>query len=213
MDKNVESFLGELLRSGNPLISPPYSGIATFLRAPSQKGLSDLDIALIGIPFDGGVTNRAGARPGPREIRNRGFFAFQNHQSKIIPLQLCRVADIGDVPIPDRYSLDAGIGAIEAFYKRVAEAGVVPISAGGEAALRAGQAGTARLLGDYDLVVLDEAHTVEQVASDHFGQSVSSSTVRFLLRELYNERTDRGVLALIGDAGAIAAQVMIPVNM
>ena len=67
------------------------------------------------------------------------------------------------------------------------------------------QAAQAKLLGDYDLVVLDEAHTVEQVASDHFGRSVSSSTAGFLLRDLYNGRTDRGVLALIGDKEAIAA--------
>lgn len=62
-----------------------------------------------------------------------------------------------------------------------------------------------RLLGEYELVVLDEAHTVEQVAGDHFGMSVSSAKVAYLLRELYNDRTDRGVLALVGDKKAIAA--------
>jgi len=56
-----------------------------------------------------------------------------------------------------------------------------------------------RLLGGYDLVVLDEAHTVEQVASDHFGHSVSSSRVQFLLHELYEDRNDRGQLALLRD--------------
>jgi ATP-dependent DNA helicase DinG len=62
-----------------------------------------------------------------------------------------------------------------------------------------------RLLGEYDLVVLDEAHTVEQVAGDHFGSSVSAAQVAYLLRELYNDRTDRGVLALAGDRDAITA--------
>ncbi|MFA6135436.1 MAG: helicase C-terminal domain-containing protein [Phycisphaerae bacterium] len=66
-------------------------------------------------------------------------------------------------------------------------------------------AASARLLGEYDLVVLDEAHTLEQVAGDHFGSSVSSSTVNYLLRDLYNDRTDRGVLALAGDKDAIGA--------
>ena len=61
------------------------------------------------------------------------------------------------------------------------------------------------LLGKYDLVVLDEAHTVEQVASDHFGTDVTSSTVAFMLRELYNDRNDRGLLALAHDRDAIAA--------
>jgi len=67
----------------------------------------------------------------------------------------------------------------------------------------AGAAGS--LLGKYDLVVLDEAHTVEQVAGDHFGTSVTNSAVRFLLRELYNDRTDRGLLSLMGAAEAIRA--------
>ncbi|HUS47784.1 MAG TPA: helicase C-terminal domain-containing protein [Phycisphaerae bacterium] len=62
-----------------------------------------------------------------------------------------------------------------------------------------------RLLGDYDLVVLDEAHTVEQVAGDHFGRSVSSASVQHLLRELYNDRTNRGLLALMEAGDAIAS--------
>ncbi len=62
-----------------------------------------------------------------------------------------------------------------------------------------------RMLGEYDLVVLDEAHTIESVASDQFGQSVSSSNVAGLLRELYNDRTNRGLLAMIGAEDAIHA--------
>ena len=64
---------------------------------------------------------------------------------------------------------------------------------------------SARILGKYDLAVLDEAHTVERVASDHFGMSVSSSAATYLLRELYHDETDRGLLALVGDKGAIQA--------
>ena len=73
-------------------------------------------------------------------------------------------------------------------------------------ALRHGRRGSqAELLGGYDLLVLDEAHTLEAVASDHFGTSVSSGAVQTLLRELYNPRNDRGVLALADDAEAIRA--------
>ncbi|MDP6045768.1 MAG: helicase C-terminal domain-containing protein [Phycisphaerae bacterium] len=60
-------------------------------------------------------------------------------------------------------------------------------------------------LGDYDMVVLDEAHTVEQVAGDHFGRSVSWSMVRFLLRDLYNPKTDRGIVTMVADGQGIAA--------
>lgn len=50
------------------------------------------------------------------------------------------------------------------------------------------------ILPDYDAVILDEAHTVEAVASDHLGTSVSSGQVRFLLNRLYNPSTQKGVL-------------------
>jgi len=66
------------------------------------------------------------------------------------------------------------------------------------------QAEDLQFLGDYDMVVLDEAHTVEQVAGDHFGRSVSWSMVRFLLRDLYNAKTDRGIITMVGDGQGIA---------
>ena len=50
------------------------------------------------------------------------------------------------------------------------------------------------ILPDYDFAILDEAHTIEQVAGDHFGVSVSEAQVRYLLGSLYNERTGRGLL-------------------
>jgi ATP-dependent DNA helicase DinG len=63
----------------------------------------------------------------------------------------------------------------------------------------------ARLLGRYDLVILDEAHTVEQVAGRHFGRSVSAAAVLHVLRELYDGRKNRGLLAILQDEGAIEA--------
>jgi len=72
-------------------------------------------------------------------------------------------------------------------------------------ALKSDQAGQAKLLGDYDMAILDEAHTVEQVAGDHFGCSVSNSNVDYLLRDLYNAQNDRGILAIMGETDAIEA--------
>ncbi len=62
----------------------------------------------------------------------------------------------------------------------------------------------AELLGDYDLLILDEAHTLESSASDHFGLNVISSQVSGFLRDLYNPRNDRGLLSLTDDKDGIA---------
>lgn len=56
----------------------------------------------------------------------------------------------------------------------------------------------ANVLPDYKLVVIDEAHTLEQVATDHLGTSVSNSNVQYLLAGLFNERTGRGYLSGVG---------------
>lgn len=61
------------------------------------------------------------------------------------------------------------------------------------------------LLPPYQLVVIDEAHTLEAVAADHFGQSVSQGQVRFLLNRLHSERTGRGFLAAFGTMETVRA--------
>ena len=50
----------------DPLYEPRYQEIATFMRAPYRPDLADVDVALYGVAYDGGVTNRPGARHGPR---------------------------------------------------------------------------------------------------------------------------------------------------
>ena len=50
------------------------------------------------------------------------------------------------------------------------------------------------ILPDYDVVVLDEAHTIEAVAADHLGIGLSSGQIEFVLSRLYNDRTQKGLL-------------------
>lgn len=66
------------------------------------------------------------------------------------------------------------------------------------------RAGTS-ILPDYKLAIIDEAHNFEAVAAEHFGHSLSSRQVNFLLNRLYNERTHRGFLATLGEDTAIQA--------
>ncbi|MBU0641221.1 MAG: DEAD/DEAH box helicase [Planctomycetes bacterium] len=56
----------------------------------------------------------------------------------------------------------------------------------------------ANVLPDYELVIIDEAHTLEQVATDHFGTSISNANVQYLLSGLFNDRTGKGFLAQLG---------------
>jgi guanidinopropionase len=110
-----------------------YSGVATFMRAPLVRDPFKLDIALIGVPFDGGVENRGGQRHGPREIRNMSSMMRAIHPvTRVNPYELCRVADMGDVPITNPFHLEAVHANITEFYRGVHAAGAVPLSAGGD---------------------------------------------------------------------------------
>jgi len=116
-----------------PRESLRFTEIPTFMRAPLATEFSDLDIALIGVPFDGGVTMRPGARYGPREIRNMSSLMRNiHHVSRINPYELCHVADVGDVRFDDLFHLEAAIEAIESFYREIHAAGVIPLTAGGD---------------------------------------------------------------------------------
>jgi arginase family enzyme len=116
----------------------PFSGPATFIDAPfrpdglTPEGLAELDVALIGIPMDLGVTNRTGARLGPRAVRAIERVGPYEHVLGVAPMGALRVADVGDVPMRSRYSLADCHADIEACYRRIAQTKVVPLSVGGD---------------------------------------------------------------------------------
>ena len=116
----------------------PYAGVPTLLDAPSRPealdlaDLGGLQVALLGVPMDLGVTNRSGARLGPRAVRNVERIGPYNHALRVAPLAECRVADIGDVPFRSRYSLESCIEDIEACALRIHAAGAWPLSIGGD---------------------------------------------------------------------------------
>ena len=116
----------------------PYAGVSTLLDAPYRPDAPDLpdfaglDVALVGVPMDLGVTNRAGARFGPRAVREVERIGPYNHALAVAPKGECNVADIGDVPLRSRFSLGDSIEDIAAFYARIQAAGVRPVSVGGD---------------------------------------------------------------------------------
>lgn len=111
---------------------PRFAGLPTFMRLPYQEGASGLDVALVGVPWDGGTTNRAGARHGPREIRNQSSLIRRiHHATNISPYDLVRVGDIGNSPV-NPIDLRESLSQIEAFFRDIAATGAIPISAGGD---------------------------------------------------------------------------------
>jgi agmatinase len=82
--------------------------------------------------MDLGVTNRSGARFGPRAVRGIERIGPYNHALRIAPLATLAVADIGDVPFSSRYSLEQSAKDIESFYDRIAASGALPFGVGGD---------------------------------------------------------------------------------
>jgi agmatinase len=116
----------------------PYSGIPTFLAAPYREiaaenpDFGDLQVAMIGVPMDLGVTNRTGSRFGPRAVRAIERIGPYNHVLDCAPTYELKVADIGDVPFRSRYRLELSHEDIEKRLGQVVDAGVIPLSVGGD---------------------------------------------------------------------------------
>ncbi len=116
----------------------PYSGIPTFLSAPhmpvdaDEPDFGNLQVAMIGVPMDLGVTNRPGSRFGPRALRAIERIGPYNHVLGCAPVHDLRVADIGDVPFRSRYRLEISHEDIEKRINQIVDAGVLPLSVGGD---------------------------------------------------------------------------------
>ncbi|PYE25830.1 agmatinase [Rhizobium sp. PP-CC-3A-592] len=115
----------------------PYSGIPTLLSAPlvepsDSEAFDALQVALLGIPMDLGVTNRTGSRFGPRALRTIERIGPYNHVLEVAPVHELRVADIGDVPFRSRYRLEMSHEDIEQHVNGIVAKGILPLSVGGD---------------------------------------------------------------------------------
>lgn len=111
---------------------PRFAGLSTFMRLPAVATAAGLDIALIGIPWDGGTTNRAGARHGPREVRNMSsLMRSAHHASGVAPFEIANIADVGDLSVNPIDVMD-GIARIEAGMAAIVAAGALPLAVGGD---------------------------------------------------------------------------------
>jgi len=111
---------------------PRFGGPATMMRLPTQETADGLDACFIGVPFDIGTSNRAGARFGPRQIRAEScLLRPYNMATRAAPFDSLQVADIGDVAI-NTFNLQKSMGIIEAAYDKIMAANCKPVTMGGD---------------------------------------------------------------------------------
>ena len=114
------------------MITPRFADIATFFRLPINKNLEDLDYCICGVPWDGGTTNRPGARHGPREVRNASSLIRLYHPVSLkSPYDIFDIADIGDCPV-NPVDLQDSLTKIKEFYENIVTSKTIPLSIGGD---------------------------------------------------------------------------------
>jgi guanidinopropionase len=116
------------------LVTPRFGGVATFNRLPHVP-LDDavgIDIGIVGIPWDGGTTNRPGPRHAPRQMRDQSSMVRRMHQvTRIVPYDLANIADLGDCPV-NPANVDDALKRVETYFKKLVGKGIRPLSAGGD---------------------------------------------------------------------------------
>jgi len=111
---------------------PRFADVATFLRTRRIDANDEIDIGLLGVPFDIGLNYRGGPREGPSAVRQAGRVIRQQHPtSGIAPYELCNVADIGDAPF-NPMDKDVSIQQIQDHFAGLRGMGIRPLAIGGD---------------------------------------------------------------------------------
>ncbi len=118
------------------MLSPRFAGVPTFMRLPMVEPRSALakqvNVGFVGVPWDGGTTNRPGARHGPRQLRDLSTMIRRMHPvTGLDPFEAVNCADLGDVPVNPADVQDT-LARVAAFYDSLVAASITPISAGGD---------------------------------------------------------------------------------
>lgn len=136
-DPNFSKVASKIFSKSGTRVAP-YAGMPSLLTAPhmpvdnDEPDFGNLQVALLGVPMDLGVTNRTGSRFGPRALRAIERIGPYNHVLNCAPVHDLRVADIGDVAFRSRYRLEMSHDDIEKRVNQIVDAGVLPLSVGGD---------------------------------------------------------------------------------
>jgi guanidinopropionase len=115
---------------------PRFAGIPTFMRLPhislDDQRIKDVQVGIIGTPWDSGTTNRPGPRHGPRQLRDQStMIRAENGITGVRPFDLVNCADLGDVP-PNPSDIQQSMSKITEFYNEVRKNNIIPLTAGGD---------------------------------------------------------------------------------
>jgi agmatinase len=184
----------------DPLQSPRFAGISTFLRLPHVTRLDGVDVATIGLPFDTGVTARTGSRFGPKAVREGSLALRPNYNpaQRIAVFDRLSVVDYGDAPVVPGF-VARSLERMQETLAVIHAAGAVPIGFGGDhsvmlAELRA----AAKQHGALALVQFD-AHT--DTWDEYFGERYTHGTV--VRRAVEEGLVDPARSALLGMRGGL----------
>ena len=119
----------------NAQITPRFAGPVTFYRLPATSQTADLDVPIVGLPYDTGASFRVGARFGPRAIREAStLLRPYNRILGVDPYERLRIDDIGDVTLSP-YDPIAVLTDVDRFFSPLFAAGATPLSFGGDHSL------------------------------------------------------------------------------
>lgn len=121
-----------MTESQNAFEAQPYYGIATFGRRPHTRDLTNVDVAIVGVPYDGSTSYRSGTRFGPRAIREQSLLLWgYNNALSVAPFKALNVIDYGDVDVVPVDVIDTHT-AIENEVSPIVQAGSTVIALGGD---------------------------------------------------------------------------------
>ncbi len=122
-------------KPADPIKSPRFSGIKTFMRLPYTQTIEKVDFAIIGVPSDAGASFRTGQREGPAAIRKvSALLRHHNPVLEISPFEYISGFDYGDLPVVPGY-IEEGYKRIEEGLIPIVESGIIPILLGGDHAI------------------------------------------------------------------------------
>ena len=155
------------------LKSPRFTGPSTFARLPYVRTLAEVDLAVVGVPFDTGVTYRAGGRFGPNAVRAASVMLRpHNANLGVSPFEILSCVDYGDVAIVPGYT-ERSYAAIEAAVAPIVEAGVIPLLVGGDHACTLPHLRATRSRGPVAVIDFD-SHT--DAWDSYFGEKYNHGT-------------------------------------